>query len=401
MFVGVDVGTQGVRAVACTDSGQIVAASSDDFDSSCLEVNLVTGFVEQDARNWWQSVSRCLLGLTASVRDQGFSAQDIRAIAVDSTSGTILAVDASGELLHPAIMYNDGRAQHEADECNQTSGAYLQKMGYRFSSAFGLPKILWLKNHTPEVFDRTAFFVHAADYIIGQFTGSFGVSDVANMLKTGYDSIDRKWPAFIEDDLGIPISKLPRALETQEVAGVVSANASITTGIPAGTPVATGTTDGVAGFLASGAARPGDWNTTIGTTLVLKGISEQRITDDAGRVYCHVHPDGWWLPGGASNTGAECISKLYATQDLQMLGRKAAGLCPTSIITYPLMRPGERFPFVHAGARGFIQGFPTSQEQLYASLLEGVGYVERWSLELFEQLGAPIVNTVYTTGGGA
>ena len=401
LVVGLDVGTQGARAIACDEGGRVVAQSSCPFDTDPQVIGLPPGWFEQDARVWWDSASRCLRSVTASLAGFGLGAGCIAAIAVDSTSGTVVPVDGSGTPLRPAIMYNDTRSRVEADECNEAGRDLTKKLGYRFGSSFALPKLLWLKRNEPRVWDAAHKLVHAADFIVGNLTGDFGVTDNSNALKTGCDLVELRWPDFIFRDLGIDRAKLPALAVPGEPIGRVTAECARLTGLEQGTPVVAGVSDGTAGFVASGASAVGEWNSTIGTTLVLRGISERLIRDPQGRIYCHRHPDGWWLPGGASNVGGECLAELFPDADYDMLNREAAELIPSGVVCYPLVRRGERLPFVDPEAQGFLPNGGLRGAELYAACLEGVAFAERWCYELMEDLGAPVGHTVYATGGGA
>lgn len=402
MYVlGLDVGTQGARVIVADGEGKIVAQADEQFAAPATVELLPPGFAEQHPSDWWDAASACLRKVLTELKWKGIPAQGITAIAVDSTSGTIIPFDSQGIALRPAIMYNDTRAVNEAEECNSAGKELTEKLGYKFASSFGLPKILWMKRHEPQIFEQAACYAHAADYIVSRLTGSFRFSDTSNALKTGYDLVDRKWPSFIESDLGIPIEKLPQIASPGLTIGTVSESCAQETGLAAGTPVVAGVTDGTAGFIASGAVKVGDWNSTIGTTLVLRGVSTNLVKDPVGRIYCHAHPQGYWLPGGASNVGAECLAKLFEGRNLDELNAYVPQYSPTSLTVYPLVRAGERLPFVDPNAEGFIVGEPRDSRDLYAAYLEGVGYVERWCLELMESLGAEVGDTIYTTGGGA
>jgi xylulokinase len=399
--IGLDVGTQGARALVCGADGSILASASQTFSLPTKAVVSETGSLVQDPGDWWTAAAACVRIVISDLRNLGISPAEIRGVAVDSTSGTIIATDASGNPLAPAIMYNDVRSVAEAEECNAAGSALTEKLGYRFSASFGLPKILWLKKHEPKLFDAASCFIHAADYIVGRLTGNFRISDSSSAMKTGYDLIEKRWPEFIESSLGIPIDKLPKVVPPGEIIGEVSEECSRETGLAAGTKVIAGVTDGTAGFLASGAAKVGDWNSTIGTTMVLRGISSDLIKDPKGRVYCHSHPQGYWLPGGASNSGAECLSKLFHGKNLDELGAYVPVYSPTSLLVYPLIRKGERFPFSDPNAEGFIVGEPRDSRDLFTAYLEGIAFVERWSFEVLQSLGAFVGDSVYTTGGGA
>lgn len=390
LVLGIDVGTQGTRVFVVDAAGHIAAEASKPFFQYPGASH--AGYSEQEPEEWWRSVTSCLLKVTSNIGG------DFKAIAVDSTSGTIVTIDSSGQPLRPAIMYNDSRASAESSLANRLGADHNAKLGYLFNASFGLPKILWIREHEPDVF-RCGRFIHAADFIVGRLTGKYGLTDSSNALKTGYDLIENRWPEFILNEVGE--DRLPAVLEPGEQLGVVSDKCAKETGLDKGTPVIAGVSDGTAGFVASGAAEVGDWNSTLGTTLVMRGISKNLLFDPLGRFYCHKHPDGWWLPGGASNVGGECLAKLFAGDDLDSLAEQAEGMLPTGVLVYPLVRTGERMPFVDSDAEGFMLGDAESKTTLFAAYLEGVAFVERWILETAADLGADTSGCVFTTGGGA
>lgn len=401
LLVGLDVGTQGARAIVCDESGRVVALCSRSFSSDVSVDGLPSGRFEQHPRVWWEAAESALVDVVAALKETGRNVGEIAAIAVDSTSGTILPVDDTGEPLRPALMYNDGRAEAEAKECNAAGAEFTDKLGYKFGSSFGLPKILWLARHEPNIWHNASRIIHAADYIVGKLTGDFSITDNSNAMKTGYDLMDGRWPEFIGTELGIDVGRLPNVVSPGEVIGAVSAQCASSTGLAAGTNVVGGVSDGTAGFVASGASGIGEWNSTIGTTLVMRGVSRELVKDPLGRVYCHKHPDGYWLPGGASNVGGECLAKVFPNDDYDKLNACIGALLPTAMLVYPLMKRGERLPFVDGAAEGFVCGEAGTLEELYAAYLEGVAFVERWCFELMAELGAEVGDTVYATGGGA
>jgi len=158
-------------------------------------------------------------------------------------------------------------------------------------------------------------------------------------------------------------------------------------------------TDGCASQVASGAVKPGDWNTTIGTTLVVKGVTTREVRDPEGRLYSHRHPEGYWMPGGAGNIGADWVSAGFA-DDLPALTHAASDLIPTGLIAYPLLQQGERFPFIAPHARGFAPE-NANRQATFAANMEGVAFVERYAYEMIESLSSEEVHAVYTAGGGS
>lgn len=178
-----------------------------------------------------------------------------------------------------------------------------------------------------------------------------------------------------------------------------SAAAATERRIPAGTPVVAGTTDGCAAQLGAGALDVGSWNSVLGTTLILKGVAPAPLRDPAGVVYSHRGPNGTWLPGGASSSGAGAITRDFPGADLDRLNLAAAAHEPAGAVCYPLVATGERFPFVAPQANGFTSGTPADDADRFAAILQGVAYVERLCFDYLHLLGAPLDGALIFTGG--
>ena len=397
LFLGLDVGTQGARAVACDRGGHVVAEASAPFERGVVSRRGTRH--EQNAQAWWSASVRCLREVARAAQEAGYRREALARIAVTSTSGTVLLLGRSGRPLRPAIMYNDGRAARQAERLNEVARLTIERLGYRFSASFALPKILWLAEREPKKLASAARIAHAADFLVGCLTGQFDVSDTSNVLKTGYDLLEGRWPAYVSRELGIPLGKLPRIVRPGEPIGRITIAAADRIGISRVALVVAGATDGTAAFLASGACRPGQWCSTIGTTLVLRGVSPELVKDPLGRVYCHAHPEGHWLPGAASNVGGECLEAHFKRQEFPKLDTQVFDHIPNRVVMYPLVRRGERFPFVDPEAEGFIRRKPKGRARLYAACLEAVAFTERWGLEIMEDLGAPVEGPIFASGG--
>lgn len=401
MYVmGIDLGTSGARALVCDVHGQ-VAASAGQKLSGVEVAGLPPGYHEQHAPGWWNAAAAVIREALATLREQGIAAEAVTALSVTSTSGTIVPLDAHFLPLRPALMYNDGRAVAEADALNALAGDLGSRTGISFQPAFALCKIVWCQKHEPDSFAETAHWAHASDYIIGHLTGDFAISDYSTALKTGYDCVALAYPDFITRDLHISLATLPRIVAPGDVVGTVSAAAAAETGLSTATRVCVGMTDANTALLASGAAELGDWNSTIGTTIGIKGITEQLIRDDAGRIYCHRHPEGWWLPGAASNVGGELLQEWFGGRDMAALDVQAAAHGPASHILYPLMRRGERFPFIAPNAERFSLGEAQGETDRYRGVMEGVALVERLCFDVLREAGASVGERLYVTGGAS
>jgi len=399
LFLGIDIGTQGIRGLVVDEKGSIAAGGSSPF--TVLNAAVEEKHSEQSASVWIASTLDVIGQCLKELESKNLSPGDITGIAVDGTSGTVIPVDGDCKPLRNALMYNDGRSEKETLMVQEAGESLCRKLGYRFKPSFALPKILWVKEKQPEIFEKTRYFIHQADFIVGFLTGNYQSSDYSNALKTGYDLIENRWPDFIESDLGIPLEKLPEVYSPGEVLGHISKTASNITGLSPRTVVSAGATDGIASALASGIRKPGDYNSTIGTTLVIKGLTDSIVSDPLGRIYCHRHPDGFWIPGAASNTGGICIEHHFPGKNLKEMDSKVDLKKPSGLICYPLTGTGERFPFSRADARGFFDGEAEDDVQLFTALMEGVGYTERLSFSVMEELGCEKADTVYAAGGAA
>lgn len=350
---------------------------------------------EQDPEEWW-----CAIVAASRSALAGLSTSSIQGLAVDATSGTILLVDETGRALTPGLMYDDARAADEAHLANEAEADLWASLGYRMQSSWALPKLLWLLHEHRGVIPGTRL-AHQADFINHRLAGREVSSDSSNTLKTGYDLVRETWPYDVLDALGVPGPILPAVVRSGTQIGTVCAKAAAMTGVPMGTPIIAGMTDGCAAQIGAGALDVGSWNSVLGTTLVLKGVSRDLIRDPAGIVYSHRSPDGNWLPGGASSTGAGILGKQFPERNLDALSQQAAEREPTNVIAYPLVSRGERFPFLAPEAEGFILREPTDETDLFAALLQGVAFIERLCFDYLDMLGAPGGGELSLTGGAA
>lgn len=391
-FLGIDIGTQGARVVLIDVNGNMIADGEEDF--------LLTdqSREEQSPGEWWQCCIRLLQKIitdTESVVD----IKQVRAVSVCSTSGTVIPLDINNEPLHNAIMYSDKRSAIEADLCRKIALENNSSAYTGFNSSSGLSKMIWFVNNFPARAEKINKWIHAADYITGKLSGKWAVTDFTNALKSGYDLQRNEWPAWLYEKLTLKKEWLPRVVPSGTAIGKLHTTLASQLGLGNNIQVVAGITDGCASQIASGAANPGDWNTTIGTTLVIKGITKHEIKDPEDRLYSHRHPEGYWMPGGAGNIGADWVTSDFK-DDLVLLSEQAKQLIPSGKIAYPLRQQGERFPFIAIDAKGFEEDGLSRLERFTASM-EGVAYVERYAYEMIEKLSGEKVKAVYTAGGGS
>ena len=391
-FLGVDVGTQGARVVLLDAKGDLVAHAEENF-----ELNQASR-EEQSPEGWWKACRNGIRQITSQIKGK-IPNDAIKGVAVTSTSGTVIPLDANYQPLHQAIMYSDQRSVKEAMKCKEAAIEYYPEGYTGFNTSSGLSKMVWYVEHFPDQAKKIALWCHAADYITGKLSGVWGVTDHTNALKSGFDVEKELWPSYLFEALPLQKAWMPEVLSSGKVIGKLDPQVADELGLSPLIKVAVGITDGCASQIASGAIRLGDWNTTIGTTLVIKGVTKKQLIDPLGRIYSHRHPMGYWMPGGAGNIGADWVSQEFKGQ-LDQLNEKATQLIPTAHINYPLRQKGERFPFISPQAEGF-EAEGLSQEERYTANMEGVAFVERYAYDLIRGLSGEEIAAVYTAGGAS
>ena len=384
LYIGIDLGTTGCRAIAVDINGTLKAEMSAPIVAPARHDDQVT----QDPTVWWKAVSGCLENLLKQI-----DPARVRALAVDGTSGTLLLSDDKGNPVTPAIMYNDQRSVEQANKIATLASADSGAQG----AGSSLSKLLWL--HERKLDKRVVHALHQSDWISGRLTGRFGHSDYNNCLKLGFDAEKMAWPKWISK-LGLDAALLPEVHVPGELLGTVSTDIAKNFGLPADTQVLAGTTDGVAAFLAAGATEPGHAVTVLGTTLVLKLLSDKPVFSLEHGIYSH-RLGKHWLAGGASNSGGAVLLQYFKVAQMQEMTPLLDPENFTELDYYPLPDIGERFPVNNPEMMPRLEPLPGNSITFFQGMLEGIARIEAQGYELLEKLGAPAITTVYTAGGGA
>ncbi|MFP4606306.1 MAG: FGGY-family carbohydrate kinase [Thiohalospira sp.] len=380
--LGIDIGTSGCRAAAIDMAGTPV----DSERVAVAEPQRDGVAVEQDPALWWEGTRTAIRGLLQRV-----DASAITGIAVDGTSGTVLVTNAAGEPLAPALLYNDARATDEGAAIDAVAPPESPARG----AGSGAARALWLLARHP----GATHLLHQADWITGRLTGRFGHSDPNNALKTGWDPVAGRWPAWLEET-GLDHSLLPAVHPAGTDLGPLDPAVAADLGLPAGTRAGAGTTDSTAAVLAAGAAQPGDAVTVLGSTLVLKVVSPEPVAEAATGVYSQ--PFGrYWLAGGASNSGGAVLRRFFDDEQLAALTPTLDPEQPTGLDYYPLPAPGERFPDNDPDKAPRMEPRPAEDAKFLQGLLEGMSAIEAAGYARLRELGAPAPRRVMTLGGGA
>ena len=376
LSLGIDFGTSGVRAAVVDPQRHL-----------CWDYR--AGYLDRPAPDCWRQALFDLLGaMPETVRGR------VGRVAMDGTSATVLLCNQLGEVLTPPLLYNDA-----CKESLETFSTLAPAHSPAASATSSLAKLLWWHQTLPAaVWHQATYLLHQADWLSAQLHGRWGVSDYHNSLKLGYDVGALRYPAWL---LGQPWSRLlPRVLAPGQVVGPVTAAVARRFGLSPQCQVVAGTTDSIAAFLASGARASGDGVTSLGSTLVIKLLSDRRVDASEYGIYSH-RLGHRWLVGGASNSGGAVLEKFFDRGALATLSQRIDPAVATDLDYYPLVQPGERFPISDPDLAPRLTPRPEDDAAFLHGLLVGIARIEQRGYDLLAQLGASPLGQIYTCGGGA
>jgi sugar (pentulose or hexulose) kinase len=320
IYLGIDFGTSGARAIAIDTEKTIVARGKYPF----------TDFGANNSAASWQ---KALLSIIEQIPRQ--IRQQIKAIAIDGTSATVLLCDARGNPIDTPILYNDGRGVAVLETIKKIAPHDPVVL----SATSSLAKLYWWSQQP--VFSQAVYFLHQADWLAYLLHGKLGISDYHNALKLGYDVEKLLYPDWLHN---LPFAHLlPQVLPPGTPIGEVTKEISNRLDLPSNCLVCTGTTDSIAAFLASGASKPGEAVTSLGSTLVLKLLSQTKVQNARYGIYSH-RLGNLWLTGGASNTGGAVLKHFFSEAELISLSQQIDPDKESFLDYYPLLQKGDRFP---------------------------------------------------------
>ncbi|NCA68831.1 MAG: carbohydrate kinase [Sphingobacteriia bacterium] len=386
VWIGVDVGTSGCRALAIDAAGQILAVARQPLPAPrCPQ----PGWAEQDPALWWDAVLASLSALAVALP------ADARPVAlgVDATSATLLLATPDGTPCTPALMYNDQRAHAAAARIARAAPSESAARG----ASSSLAKLLHLQSQLGH--GKPLLALHQADWVAGRLCASHGVSDWNNALKLGYDAASARWPDWVRALVPARV-RLPWILTPGTRIGQLDAPLADQLGWPRTLEVVAGTTDSTAAAIAAGVARPGDAVTSLGSTLVLKVVSAHPVTASDFGVYSHRLGDVW-LVGGASNSGGAVLSRHFSASELVTLSAAIDPASPSGLDYYPLSAVGERFPRNDPALAPRLLPRPAQPQAFLHGLLEGIARIEAEGYARLAELGAPRPRRILSIGGGA
>ena len=405
LYLGIDFGTTGARSTVIDSQGTIHCETVYTFANSGQQPPELPS-VWQNAL--WETIEQ----IPSTIRSQ------VRAIALDGTSSTVMLCDTDGIPVCEPILYNDARGAAVTKRLR----AIAPDNHTVLSATSSLAKLLWWQEGGHGWWQEgghggtaPTVFLHQADWLAFLLHGKLGISDYHNALKLGFDVDTLCYPNWlIEGIAGAATPELPQVVAPGTPVGEVRAQVGDRFGFPRDCTVCAGTTDSIAAFLASGVNSPGEAVTSLGSTLAVKLLSYTRVDDSRYGIYSHRFPalcrggapvpalaGDLWLVGGASNTGGAVLRHFFTDAELDSLSKKIDADRESLLDYYPLLQKGDRFPINDPNLPPRLEPRPTDSVEFLHGLLEGIARIEARGYQLLQEFGATNLTKVYTAGGGA
>jgi len=411
--LSVDVGTSGTKALLARDDGTVVGTTTIEYPMETPR----TGWAEQDPAVWLRSSKEAVSQLMTLHR------HDTHVVAIGLTGqmhGLVL-LDAHGTVLRPAILWCDQRTTTQCRTITELAGGRERLIQLTCNPAlegFTAPKLLWVREHEPDVYARIAHILLPKDYVRWALSGTFAsdVSDASGTLL--FDVKKRVWSATMLSLMDVPVAWLPNVTESPVISARLSAEAAAELGLAAGTPIVGGGGDQAAGAIGNGIVHPGLVSSTIGTSGVVFAFSDTIALDPGGRVhtFCHAVPGAWHVMGVTQGAGLSLRWFRDQFSAPEMVAAARAGLDPYDLLMREAQRArpgsagavwlpylmGERTPHLDANARGVLFGLTASHTRfdVIRAIVEGVTFSLRDSLVILQDMGVP-AGEVRASGGGA
>ena len=413
-MLGIDVGTTGTRAIVVRPDGHVIGAATGDHQPMRMPR---PGWAEQDPEDWWGAT---VVAVRAALAAAGVTGADIAAVGLSGQMHGVVLLDQTRAVLRPSLIWCDQRSQAQCDWITDQVGAerLIQLVSNPALTGFSAPKILWVRDNEPGMFERAAHFLLPKDYIRLRLTGEFAtdVSDASGTLL--FDVTNRRWSQEMLGALELDSRLLPRAYESPEITGQIARETALVTGLKTGTPVVGGGGDQASSAVGNGIVLPGLTSATLGTSGVIFAFTEAPTLDPQGRIhtFCHAVPGKWHVMGVTQGAGLSLrwfrehfgmseawLARQTGVDPYDLLIAQAAKVPPGSegLLWLPYLM-GERTPHLDARARGMWFGLTAAHTRghLIRSILEGVAFSLRDSLEIFKELGIP-VEQIRASGGGS
>jgi xylulokinase len=403
-FMGIDTSTTATKALLMGADGKVVAVASSEYSYETPRPL----WTEQHPDLWWQGTIASIQQVLAQT---GVDPADVKGVGLTGQMHGLVLLDAAGEVLRPAILWNDQRTGAQCDEIRERLGneRLIQITGNDALTGFTAPKILWVRENEPEVYARAAHILLPKDYVRYLLTGEFAADKAGGAGTILFDIASRDWSPEVLEALDIPAEWLPTTYEGPEITGVLCAEAVRASGLKAGTPVVGGGGDQAAQAVGVGAVEPGIVALTLGTSGVIFASTPEPFVEPEGRLhaFCHSVPGRWHLMGvmlSAAGSLRWYRDTLAPGVDFDtLLGPAAKTPAGSEGLLFLPYLTGERTPHPDPLARGAFVGLTVrhTQPHMTRAVLEGVAFGLRDSFELMKSAGLAEIRQVRVSGGGS
>lgn len=403
-FMGIDISTTSAKALVIDERGKVVSIGSTPQPISQPQPL----WSEQDPDDWWDGV---VSSIRAALSEANIRGDAIKGIGLTGQMHGLCMLDQTGSVLRPAILWNDQRTQTQCDEITEMIGfeRLIALTGNRALTGFTAPKLMWVKAHEPEVYQRCAHVLLPKDFLRYKLTGEYA-TDLADASGTLLVNVARReWSQEMLDALAIPHEWMPLLYEGTQITSVISSEAAALSGLTAGTPVVAGGGDQAAGAVGMGCVSPDKIGVTVGTSGVVFAPRSQYVYEPEGRLhaFCHAVPGQWHFMGVMlSAAGSLQWFRDTLTVDVafgQLLSEAASVPAGCDGLLFLPYLTGERTPHPDPNARGAFVGLTSrhTRGHLTRAVLEGVAFGLKDSFALIANAGLPNDYEVRISGGGA
>ena len=398
-YVGIDLGTSACKLLLVDGEGTVFSEVTKEYPLSFPR----PGWSEQSPEDWWNAVTE---GIPELLR--GFDTAQVAGIGAGGQMHGLVALDGHGEVIRPAILWNDGRTAKEVDYLNNEIGRkkLSRCTGNIAFAGFTAPKLLWMREHEPDLFAKIRKVMLPKDYINYKLTGvrCTDCSDASGTLLL--DVQNKRWSPEMCEICGVTEEQLPRLYESWQVVGTLKADAAKALGLPPSVKVCAGAGDNAAAAVGTGAVGAGGCNISLGTSGTIFISSDQFGVDPGNALHAFAHADGGWHLMGCMLSAASCNqwwcgdilgTKNYPAEQ-KPIGKDKLGRNPVFFLPYLM---GERSPINDTDARGaFVgMGMDTTRAHMVQAVLEGVAFAIRDSFEVAKRLGVSITRSTLCGGG--
>lgn len=402
LFLGIDLGTSSVKVIAMDEKNQIIGEASETYPLYFPK----EGWAEQNPEDWWQGTLNALKSLLAQPQ---INAAEVRGIGFSGQMHGLVSLDASNNVLHPALLWCDQRTDQECETLTNDYGLTKLRdtVANQALTGFTAPKILWIKNNHPELFEQIQHVLLPKDYIRFKLSGDFATdySDASGMLLL--DIENKCWSEEMCQFLGLDMNVLPKLYHSYEVTGVVSEYLCELLGFEGDVVLVGGAGDQAAGAVGTGTVKAGVISVTLGTSGVVFAAHDAFKVDDEMRLHAFCHANGKYHSMGVMLSAASTLKwwaeNIHPETPLETLLAEAelAPLGSQNVFFLPYLL-GERTPYADPNARGTFVGMTpaTTRGAMTRAILEGVTFGLNDSLNILKANQVPI-EEIRMIGGGA